>query len=160
MQLLDRSLQRRILETLAAAYPRPLAFEQLQLDTDETAWSVNAQYLAEHLLIEAQTADFLDQPAQVTEARITARGLDFLQDDGGLGAVLNVMTVRLDAETLRALMQERIDAAPIDESLKTKLTTWVKTASSEALKEATQRLVGAALDHAPDALRLLNTALG
>ena len=44
-------------------------------------------------------------------ARITAKGIDFLEDDGGLSAILGVVTVKLHADTLREMLAKKIDAS-------------------------------------------------
>lgn len=160
MELLDRALQRELLAGLAEAYPSQLPSESLGFQQDDRAWTVNATYLAEHGLIDITSAEPYSGPYVVVTARITAKGLDFLQDDGGLTAILGVVTVRLDAETIRALIEDKIEETAMPAEEKSRLTKWLSTAGSEALKEATKRLVGAALDHAPDALRLLQTLPG
>lgn len=160
MDILDRDLQLRILAGLAERYPDELPVESLGFEQDDRAWNVNVRYLREHGLVECQGARALSGPSVVFAATITAKGLDFLQDDGGLTAILGVVTVRLDAETIRALIEDKIEATDMPEQEKSQLMRWLATAGSEALKEATKRLVGAALDHAPDALRLLQTLPG
>lgn len=160
MKLLNRELQRQLLSGLAETYPEPRSSQELGMEPDDRRWVVNIMYLTEHDLVEAQLSRMLGAPACALEARITHKGLDFLQDDGGLSAVLNTVIVRLEAETLRALIQEKIDATPMPDAERSKLMAWLKSAGSEALKETTQRLVGAALDHLPEALQLLRTQIG
>lgn len=155
MKLMNRELQREILEQLAATYPEAVEPHTIGHSADSPAFNFNAQYLAEHGLIDAKSTQYLGVPSQIVLARITAKGLDFLQDDGGLGAVLSVVTVRLEAETLRQLIARHVDQADLPPEAKSKAMQWLKTAGSDALKEATQRLVTAALDRLPDALQLL-----
>jgi hypothetical protein len=160
MKLLNRTLQLDVLRRLAETYPDPVAPQQLELDHMAPEVNFNLRYLAEHDLIDAQVTKYLEGPAFVHALRITAKGLDFLQEDGGIGAMLSVVTVRLEAETLRALIEARLDQSPLPAEEKSKLKQWLQTASGEALKEATQRLVQAALDQVPDALQLLRIPLG
>lgn len=161
MELMDRDLQRRLLTKLAEAYPLHSQSVDLGFAQDDRAWIFNAQYLAEHALVEAVPVTMMDGRCFTPRARITARGLDFLQDDGGLTAILGTLTVRLDAETIRALIEEKIEASTeLPPEDKSRLMHWVSTAGAEALKEATKRLVGAALDHAPQALQLLQRLPG
>lgn len=160
MNALDRSLQREILSKLAGAYPQALQPADFGFEQDTPAWAVNVMYLDEHCLVKATAPALLSGAPIVVMARITAAGLDFLADDGGLTAILGVVTVRLDADTIRAMIEDKLDATDMPAEDKSRLTRWLSTAGSEALKEATKRLVGAALDHAPDALRLLQTLPG
>ena len=44
---------------------------------------------------------------------ITAKGLDFLEDDGGLSAILGAITVKLDPDDLRALIAARIEESDL-----------------------------------------------
>lgn len=104
MATLDRTRQRQILEMLAEAYPLAQVVPPDQQDTDFTA---NLHYLMEHGLVEATfardqspprpdpTKPRFEQPKLIaTGARITARGMDFLADDGGLSALLTIVNVR------------------------------------------------------------------
>lgn len=154
MELLDRALQRRLLTDLAEKYPdwRPAA--SLGFEASDRPWVVNATYLAEHELVR------LKLPGDGTKncpraAKITAKGLDFLQEDGGLTAILGVITVRLDAETIRDLIDDKVEASDLSAEDKSRLKGWLSTAGTEGLKEATKRLVNAGLDHAPQAIPLL-----
>lgn len=160
MKHMDREYQRELLTKLADKYPHMVKANDLTgaLPSDPR-WVFNAQYLHEHELIDAPLAR---QPgaAMVREAVITAKGLDFLQGDGGLGAILSVVTVRLDADTLRALIEDRVDSAALPSEEKSQIKKWLRSAGQEGLKQATTRLVGAALDHAPEALQLLKTLTG
>jgi hypothetical protein len=166
MNLIDRDLQRQILEHLAAAYPvgtYTLATDLGRQDDDQPVL-VNALYLEEHGLISSgYTRRGLlgvpDEFAQTEAAAITARGIDFLADDGGLSAILGVVTIRLDTGTLRALLEARIDASPAPPEEKSRLKKALHSMSAELWAEATKRLASEALDRAPDALALVRTLL-
>lgn len=157
---IDRELQLRLLNSLAEQYPAPVSAAALGFEQSDRAFVLNIAYLHEHELVRAVMTEYLDGAMLVIEASITAAGLDFLAQDGGLTAALGVLTVRLDAETLRELIGDKIDVTPMPPEEKARLKNWLSAAGSEAMKEATKRLVGAALDHAPDVLRLLQTLPG
>lgn len=161
MELLDRALMRKMLETLAEGYPHAVDAKLLMVDPQSRETLRHVAYLAEHGLVENEFLGMLDAGNVLLSSRLTARGLDFLQDDGGLTAVLNVVTVRLDAETIRGLIEERIEAdKSMPQAEKSLLMDWVKTAGKEALSEATKRLITAALDQAPSVLQLLQVLKG
>lgn len=160
MELMDRALQRTVLQQLAAVYPKGLQPAQMGLQDDTPSWTFQAMYLHENGLIRADVSQYMGGGMSVHFATITARGLDFLQDDGGLSAILNTLTVRLDAEQLRLLIEQKVDESDMPPAEKSKLKKWLREAGGAGLKEATTRLVNAALDHAPDALQLLRTMLG
>lgn len=161
MELLDREFMRQLLEQLAGEYPQEVPPEMLGFDPADQRLVRHLAYLAEHQLVDVKLIKFLGAPPQAGLVTITAAGLDFLQDDGGLGAILKVVTVRLDAETIKGLIEERIEAdqaMPAEE--KSMLMEWLKSAGKEALSEATKRLLAAALDQAPSALQLLQMLRG
>lgn len=170
-QLLNRALQLRILEALAVAYPEGIydlapALATPTENSEDLAKPVlvNVQYLAGHGLVASgysrrgtlSNNGFL--PA--AETTITASGLDFLQDDGGLGAILSVLTIRFEPATLAALMQAKVDASNLPAEEKSRIKAALKSLSQEAWSEATKRLVSAALDHWPQALDWLQTLRG
>ena len=157
---LDRDTQRRVLEGLAAAYPNVCGPEDLGFDGSDRSWLQTAIYLHEHGLVEAQSGAMLSEGVFVSSARITARGLDFLADDGGLGAILGVVTVRFEAETLRALLDSRIDSSELPEPEKSKLKGLVAMAGGEALKEGVKQLMGVAFKHGADVWNALQVLAG
>jgi hypothetical protein len=160
MEHLNRDLQRRLLTGLADAYPGIVEPSSLGLEAGHRDWVVNISYLAEHNLVEAHTSDLIGATPVVLFAKATARGMDFLLDDGGLSAILGMVTVRFEAETLKALIGAHVDASALPEPEKSRIKTWLMAAGSEALKETTKRLVAAALEHAPEAFQLLQTLRG
>ena len=80
---------------------------------------------------------------------ITAAGLDFLEDGGGLSAILGVVTVRLHADTVRALIDAKIEASPIPAEEKSRLRKVLAHLSEASLRVATTDLVKSGLDHCP-----------
>ena len=153
---LDRELQRTILQCLSYNYPRIAELEPT-FDITDSAITVNVRYLEEHGLLTAQwvpdqTDGDVEYPA---DARITARGLDFLADDGGLGAVLGVVSVKLHDDTLRALLVEKVKNASGDPSAKDLLIEEIKKLPAGALSTVARRLLDSGIDHLPTALGAL-----
>ncbi|TFH84746.1 hypothetical protein EQG41_20760 [Billgrantia azerbaijanica] len=173
MKLLDRTQQRDLLCQLAEAYPNPIndLFDPEDLDSPE---SVNLHYLEEHGLVQLVRSDAIPQvlrqmhqhgynptPVITGGATITAAGMDFIQADGGLSAILGTVTVRLHADTIRDLVEAKIAASDeIPQADKPRLVEALKAMPEEGLKQLTQRLVGYGLDQAPGAwqavLQMLN----
>lgn len=164
--MLNRELQRSILVELAQAYPEglydlPAAKCPGCSDRDLL---VNVQYLAEHGLVNSGyvrrgtigSNEFIPSG----EHTITARGLDFLADDGGLTAVLGTVTVRLAADTLQALVEARLQASNLPPEEKTRISSLLRSLGTEALTEATKRMVNEGLDRWPQALEWLGTLRG
>ncbi|MFP1683367.1 hypothetical protein ACLD0W_12715 [Alloalcanivorax sp. C16-1] len=158
---IDRDVQKRLLNTLADRYPNKLHVNDLQgIANSGAELTANAAYLHEHGLVEAQTTKSLSQPVALFNAKITAQGMDFLADDGGLTAILRVVTVRLEADTVRQLMEMKIEQSDLSTHEKSRLKEALRNASSEGLKELTRRLVQAGIEHGPNAIQWLGTLTG
>lgn len=112
-ELIDRGLQRVLLDQLSDAYPEPIEFRVHRDDPSERANGVNLTYLMEQGLVVGTAGHrYLGDQAKTYSVRIAAKGLDFLADDGGLGAILGVVTIKLHDDTIRKLIIQRIDGDP------------------------------------------------
>lgn len=154
---LDRELQRAILQCLAEAYPRGTS-AVYSIDPDEERVIANLCYLEELGLLESGVKLGINS-GTVTRAKITARGLDFLQDDGGLSSILGVVTIKLHEDTLRQLIEARILGADIPEDEKTGILQALKQAPAESIKHLTLRLLDSGLEQLPKAIQILQTCL-
>lgn len=156
---LNRALQRRLLEQIADGYPDFVEPDDLGFDQADPAWVQNVAYLEEHGLVENRGHVALDGPPCILLSKITAQGIDFLSEDGGLNAVLNVVTVRLDGDTLKALLTQKVEESPLPPEEKSRIKELLQKAGEEGLKKATTLLVEAAVKHAPDIGRIVQAAL-
>lgn len=150
----DRAIQRRILEVLREAYPganldpKPAEFG-LQEARDLVRESM---YLQEHGLLALRAFDYVDgEGPELTELRITAKGIDFLADDGGLGAILGVVTIRLDSSPILDQLIAAIERSPADPTVKKSLVKQVKTLPAEVVKEVAVEAAKTGLAHLPNA---------
>lgn len=159
---LDRTLQRKLLEELREHYPAPYFTSRMDhLHADHSHLMVNAAYLIEHDLLDGQIrmtstgrGDFM--PTQLV---LTAKGLDFLEDDGGLTAILGTLTVRLHADSIRDLLTARIEAAELEDSVKSQLISEVKSLPAKGLEAMIGGLAREGLARMPNAIHWLQTAL-
>ncbi|RXE48721.1 hypothetical protein B4O83_12380 [Chromohalobacter israelensis] len=157
MKHLDRHLQRDLLNQLAEAYPENRK-DVLPEGDPHSSVSVNLHYLQEHGLVQIgkpAARPFIKRGAEDREARtvyrgvaITAAGIDFLEEDGGLSAILGVVTVRLHSETIREI-EAKILASNQPETEKTRLLDRLRSMPEEGLKTLTQELVRTGLNHSP-----------
>ncbi len=155
---LDRSLQRKLLLLMRDVYPQPIyKIWALVPDTGDDATVANLVYLEEHGLCDAGIRVNQDGSYGFTGAKITARGLDFIEDDGGLSAILDVVTIKVHADSLRALLVNKIDAAPIAPEEKSRLRTALGKLPGTALNAAASDLVKAGIDHIPNVVEWLHT---
>ena len=162
--ILNRDLQLEILRALAELSPRGIGFDSLcnslnrAPDQGDTELARQLWYLDQHELIDLKyitgnVGEFIHS------AKITHKGLDFLQDDGGLSAVLGIVTVRFERETLQALLLKNVDAAEAEPSVKDRVKKAILEGSTEMLKDTTKSLLELAWKNGPDAFRLLQAIL-
>jgi len=158
---LNREQQKEILRTLEKKYPQAATSEELLARSNYSAGILaNAVYLKEHGLIEAHISEHLTGQQHLRAARITAKGLDFLADDGGLTAILEVVTVRLEADTIRSLMAKKVESSELPTHEKNRLLEGLKDLPNEAMKQLTQQIVNEGVERAPGILQWLGTLIG
>ncbi len=92
----------------------------------------NLRYLWEPGLIAGQWGHFSGGGATTAGATLTAKGIDFLADDGGLSATLGVVTVKLHGDSIKALLLERVEKSAADTSVKKELIEKIKPLSESA----------------------------
>lgn len=157
---LNRELQLTILNALSDIYPAPLDDPTRKLEGDRSEIIQNIHYLTAHHLIETLFSKSLGAtvPDPIT-IQITHAGMDFLANDGGLGAILNVVTVRLHEDTLRGIIAAKIAASDLPEEEKRPLLQAVRELPGEAIKHLSEKLLDAGLDKLPGAAALIYTAL-
>ncbi|WP_127159235.1 hypothetical protein [Xanthomonas arboricola] len=158
--LLDRALQRKLLEELATAYPSNIEGHELARLIPGDALRVNMAYLEEHDLVKARFYSDLEHGPQLTHCKITAKGIDFLSDDGGLGAILGVVTIKLHEQDLQALIASRIQQSALPQTQKQQLTDQLRKLPAETTKHLAMKLVDTGLQNWPAALQLLQNAVG
>lgn len=140
-ELLDRSLQKDMLNILAESYPNFVDVPRTFAHISENVVRVNLCYLGEHGLVDVRTAQALNAPLAVLRAAITASGLDFLQDDGGLGAVLGVVTVKFHDETIKTLLADRVRAEVHDPTVRDRLLDTIKGLPADATKNIAEKVI-------------------
>ena len=155
--LLDRTFQRELLLASANEYPR--AFALKDFGTEERVLRVNVAYLDEHGLVAALYPNGHGRRAMPIGATITAKGIDFLSDDGGLSAILGVVTVRLHEETLKSLIELKIQESDLPPVEKTQYVEALRKLPGEATKHLALKLIDAGLSNWPVAMQALQTWL-
>lgn len=160
---LDRDMQHRILQACADIYPEQIRPEELLATCgaeDTEQFMANVAYLAEHGLLDCKLRRIVNGPAALGICTITARGLDFLADDGGLTAILGTVVVKLHADTIREMLIAKAEASALAEPEKSALRKQIASLPAAALQTATSRLAQVGLDHVPDLLHWLRTLTG
>ncbi|MEN7431410.1 hypothetical protein VA599_11670 [Chromobacterium sp. TRC.1.1.SA] len=151
---LNRSLQKAILNVLSNHYPDTMDMGTLKLrlppDFSDCQNLVDGtvQYFIEHGLVECQTTKLT--PSSQHQGRFykaTAKGLDFLADDGGLSSILGTVTVKLHADTIRDVLKAKIMESNIPPEDKKRFIDTLKDLPGEALKTFTNKLIEMACDN-------------
>lgn len=158
---LDRKLQLKVLDFLRSAYPEPYDLQELSEFDTHPHFAGNLFYLEEHRLIKA-TAKRERQygaPSYIQMAVITAQGLDFLEDDGGLTAILKMVTIRFDPEDIRSLLSDKIGGLNIPAKEKYSVLNGIRNLQVDLLQALCTKLMNLGLDSAPDVYRLIQTYL-
>lgn len=141
--VLDRALQHEMLKRMEEVYPAPwdyLPFQQeRKLNLDDLL--ADLVYLREHGLVDLKTMEAGGMIIDVAHVKITASGLDFLADDGGLTAILGVVTVKIHDDTLRQLLAARINQMHGTEAEKAPLRQALKDLPATAGKALLEKLV-------------------
>lgn len=162
--MLNRALQQEILIQTAKAYPFALGYEELSTDiwknTEEKELARELQYLVEHGLLDKDAISFsIDNQISLRNIKITNKGMDFLQEDGGLSAILNVVTVKFEADTLKAILTSKIDAADIPADEKSELMKAVEGLPADGLRHLMTKVLDKGMDSIPHLIPYLSQAL-
>jgi len=149
--MLNRTLQREILAALRDAYPRPIFINDV-VQVPKKDLAMNFCYLAGHGLVEGGTihSNASGEIAFGKPAVITARGLDFLEDDGGLSAILGIVTIKLHSDTIRDLLAAKIEASAASTEEKGMLMKQLAALPATALQAAISDLVQLGVSHLPN----------
>lgn len=153
---LNRDRQREILNELATHYPSSVPGNMLGVSNEDVA---NIAYLTEHGLIQAEFRRNRMEIVLNSFVGITAAGMDFLADDGGLTAIRGVVTIRFHEDALKAIIESKIAASDLPENQKNDLMRSVRELPGNVIKQLTTRLVDLGLDNMPRAIQAIHTYL-
>lgn len=145
--LLDRDVQRGILIKLSERFPAQISpYKDLIPTFGEQAVIYNLAYLDDHGLTESNWSRPMNGYPSPVGTTITAKGLDFISDDGGLSAILGVVTIKLHQETITALLITQIEKSKKPQTVKQQLIDKVKGLPAEALQRVSLKAMEAGLD--------------
>lgn len=154
----DRSYQHAILEKLIEDYPdindENKAWFDNEIRNNGDTYACNVSYLQDHGLLNSGvdvSTDINGIPCQITLSfpAITAKGIDFAAQDGGLSAILSVQTVKLHEDTIRDLLSVAVQSSKVSEEEKNQLLKAIKEVPAEGLKHLLTKLIDLALSNAP-----------
>lgn len=152
---LDRDYQLQLLEMLSSAYPNQFDHRSFcnSMDADtKQKYIANMRYLEEHGLVESGIFR-----SQINHPRITAKGMDFIAQDGGLTAILGLVTIRLDDATLRAIFETALQKGQSADDDKRGMIARLQSLPSDAIKHLTMLILGKGLEQLPDAVSIIES---
>jgi hypothetical protein len=131
------------------AYPDNTTFKmfsenpELILNQDEK-FRANVIYLQQHGLISIEH-DNSDDPFNLLERlKATHKGVDFMLDDGGVSAILNVHTIKVHRDTI-IVLEDLIAISNMSTEEKKMAKSAIAQLSSEALKSIIQTITAAGI---------------
>ncbi|HHR6335746.1 TPA: hypothetical protein ACS735_003613 [Providencia alcalifaciens] len=163
MKKFDRDIQRHILSACITSYPYHPSIgnydaEKFPKIMDGDILAANIYYLSERGLITI-TQQKTDDPYLLFEnIKATADGIDFMLDDGGLGAILSVQTIRIHTDTMNQL-ESIISSLDIPEAEKTGLKAKLRELPASVLTQLMNDLSLKAVLSLPNALPLIQKYL-
>jgi len=158
----DRALQRELLLVLAESHPHEQNIKILMGRTgqEQGMLETNLSYLEGHGLVRATWIKSGHSRFHLQSARLTAKGSDFLSDDGGLSAILGVVTIKFHDDTIKSLLDARIMASGLPPERKQKYLDQLQSLPADATKRLVLNLVDAGLENWQRVLPLLQNVLG
>jgi len=142
---IDRNQQRLILEILANDYPKGSSecldrLRELQ-ENDSDMFFGNLQYLKMHGLIEAENMILGNGNYQFVFPKLTAKGIDYLLQDGGLSAIIPTQIIKLHPNTLTSFFEQAIAASKIADQEKHSLIARIKRLPGDGLIHLLKELI-------------------
>lgn len=158
---MNRALQHEVLLELAESYVAA-RFVDVQGWKDSPDKIAALRYLEGHGLVNVDwSRDMSNTSPKPLRAQATVHGLDFLADDGGLSAVLDVVTIRLHADTVRELLLTKIENAhDISPEERSSLTKAIHSLPGRALEKLTDKLLDLGADRLALEISTLRMWLG
>lgn len=163
MDKFDRSLQKQLLQVLYDTHPEPLHrhdYHKIEgVFTHENLLTANLVYLYEHgLVTNCIKRGMHDYVINLGLLYITNKGIDFIRNDGGLGAILNIQTVKFHDSTIIAL-EDIIRVANLPEPQKKALSAKLRELGEDATKRLTLELLTKGVLNLPTALPIIEKFL-
>lgn len=163
MDKFDRAKQRELLQKLYDLSPYVMDESEAdyfnELFGDEYTFYANLLYLEGHGLIDSGvTLGFGEADLNLSKLKLNHKGIDFIREDGGLGAIINILTIRLHGETIDEL-EKIINSSKEHPEDKKKLISQLRSLPADAIKHLTLELLGKGMSHLPDAFHTIQKAL-
>lgn len=161
--LLDREMQLAILTELSEVYPASIELdEKYEFGTDVyRKFVANLAYLEAHKLISEKSilmpntaGDYNAQPAL---SAITHTGMDFLADDGGLSAILGVVTIKFEVDQFRTILESMVLSSNLPTERKQTIIDTLQDLPAESIKHLTTRILDVGWDNLDSLMTIIQS---
>ncbi|WP_338858269.1 hypothetical protein WCU37_13965 [Serratia marcescens] len=151
MDKFDRTIQRDLLQYLCDIYPGTPDSNLIDRFAEKLGsidiLTANLMYLEGHGLIYIKLSNELGNrsPRVINSlTKITSKGIDFIRNDGGLGAIINVQTLRLHHDSV-VVLEDLIAISNMSDADKDKAKSTLGEMSTEAIKSVVQAITTAGI---------------
>lgn len=163
--ILDRALQKELLIKMSSTYPRPYHFNNVYTSgtPEHQKVTANLYYLAQHGLIEEysvlKSSAANGSKLSINVPTITHIGMDFLADDGGLSAILDVVTVKFHEDSIKQILEHRITESDLPSEDKKSMLGALRELPAESIKHLTLKLLDKGFDNSASAIHTIQNFL-
>lgn len=163
--LLDREMQLAILTELSEVYPASIDMgEKYEYGTDiHRKFVANLAYLEAHKLISEKSVlvsrSVGGHYAQPSLSSIAHIGMDFLADDGGLSAILGVVTIKFETEQFRIFLESMIRSSSLPTERKQTMIDTIRELPAESIKHLTTKIVDVGWDNLDSLMTIIQNSL-
>lgn len=142
---IDRAFQREILLKLYDVFPHRYNFPEYKGEEREKLL-LNLYYLQQHGLIGEKSViphNYIDgkRDFELNLVEISHRGIDFLLEDGGLSAILGVVTIKFEKQQLREILEQQIRQSDLPEQKKSDLLQHIQNVGIDVLKDIFKQFI-------------------
>lgn len=146
---IDRAFQREILWKLYDVFPHRYSFPEYDRNTPEyEKLLINLYYLQQHGLIDEKSVIVTKSNTEDGKTtlisnfvEINHRGIDFLLEDGGLSAILGVVTIKFEEQQLREILEQQIRQSDLPEQKKSDLLQHIQNVGIDVLKDIFKQFI-------------------
>ncbi|MGB8500526.1 MAG: hypothetical protein WCD85_21365 [Pantoea agglomerans] len=164
MDKFDRSIQLDLIQALYNSSPEGLTHDKYKEIENRFGGVINTvanlKYLEGHGLITVRIDRYISHSYEISAELmgITPKGIDFIRDDGGLGAILNVVNIRLHSDTINRL-EAIINNSSAPAAERANLISTLRKLPEDAIKHLNLKLLDVGLAHLPNAFHVIQTAI-
>lgn len=162
---INKEIQNIILNQCVECYPDMVSFDfmkEIKNTYGEDVINVNIYYLQEHGLLRPNAKLANDASGRVIcklPPSATHIGVDFMNNDGGVSAILGTVIVKLHSETLLDLLEMKIYGADIAPKEKSRLVEGLRELPADGIKHLTMKLLDKGLESIPNLIQLIGMYL-